>query len=855
MKTGTTLPGIEDPVHTRSLSFYRSFLVMSEPPEFHGRHRVSNPTADKAAESEQELDALEEDNSATAQEGNNTNTSDGFIRYLQEVGRQYQAHLEVLTEEQRRKEMEGVTFRPEISRLAMEKRRQGPVEDRLHDLWRRKNEQQERERKEAERQREKMLKEEQSHPLQLSEAAIELKRRGTHKPIFETTGEWMESHSKKLDQLRDAAIKRECEELQPGPRIKHVAGIEERKRGMSVEDYLLTFHGSARHRRGSGLQTAEDINEIQRDVAGGGGGVDNNATGQPSAARSGRGAVTADVVTRLYNPNFKVPAYDPEFIEHCTFTPKTYSQYRDPLAHLPPHVRVMERSHLRRERDLQRSMSESVLLRDQDGRHINATPSFLNERSKEILRLKKAAERGEDDADADSDDASPGTRLHRDAEKRQERLVVAHQRQQVEEAEAAPFHPHVNPKSEAIAARKLALVGPSSARSSSKKEPPLKGASSHISFDDRLKIWQAQQRQQQSRRDALKHDQLEREMADCTFQPAVVAATSSAKDDEHRTMDGGSSHGDPQSPPTAPAHRRNSTPRKVVVSGTAIATRCSVWSKQRESRIERLKESVSNEERAQCSFAPQVHHEVPLPRTDTPIATGVELHLRRQREARERSQAAASKTALPVWTGKPTVPFDVQLRTDSVARRRVGHGVDGDGGRIRALEPPVTPRSFGAAAAAEGSYDGAFDSSPPRGGGQFAGASFSAGYYGLGSAQTAGAAGLAADGRLVSPAFTPQITGNGAHRPPLLGPAASPQASHHGGLAPPTPPAAGGRAGGGSIRDAVDKAAQVAYVLGNHHRIMRELATQPGGAARYPTGIPPASATYAGGVEFGRAAY
>ena len=281
---------------------------------------------DRGEDGDRAVDGFVEDDDRAAGEASSLRGRSGqaeFLQYLQDIGAQYQRHLASLTEAQRRKEMAGVTFRPEISAEARARpARAGPIEDRLHNLGLRSQELRERERARSEQLRADAQRAEiDATRVPLTALAQEQKMRSA-KSVPEATEEWIERHEQKLERLRDAALKRELAEVQPTPRINHVPGIEARRQGMSVEDYLLTRHEEAR-RAAAHRHDAAPV---------------------ASAAGNTTRVSGTDVVSRLYNPHFKMPAYDPEFVEHCTFAPKTYSQYDDPLAALPPHLRVLERS-------------------------------------------------------------------------------------------------------------------------------------------------------------------------------------------------------------------------------------------------------------------------------------------------------------------------------------------------------------------------------------------------------------------------------------------------------------------------------------------------------------------------------
>ncbi|KPI83811.1 hypothetical protein ABL78_7145 [Leptomonas seymouri] len=107
-----------------------------------------------------------------------------------------------------------------------------------------------------------------------------------------------------------------------------------------------------------------------------------------------------------------------------------------------------------------------------------------------------------------------------------------------------------------------------------------------------------------------------------------------------------------------PPHRRSG------YISMPIEVRTTLWAKQREARLSELREELEASAVEECSFRPHVDPVFPLPRLDAKLATGVEMFVERQAEARRLREEAKE------WW-RPKYACKLALEPSATSKRRL----------------------------------------------------------------------------------------------------------------------------------------------------------------------------------------
>lgn len=511
-----------------------------------------------------------------------------FAQYLQDVGTQYQVHIDKLR--QQRDAEEAARGYPIISSYAAAKTRTEPIEDRLYTLQKKREERIARETEERRKEEAAETKAAMRAAPKVTPHAHAVRREGS---VAEQSERWIAAHKKHLEELHRDALDREMQAVQKGPRVvPHPGAAPERRHGLPVEDYLIEkerarqreMYEKVEQQAQSARATATPkINRTPR----GSTNVSTIHADTPNASTAQRGG---DVVQRLYTPNFRPAAYDAEFVEHCTFKPETNADdhlHDDPeLAKLPPHERILKRHEKLKER------------------HHHECDARSNKPQRHQLELSQgsriiAARQREKDGRSAQD------RLYEEARTRQRHINEARQRIQDERANSPTI---MAPKSRDLNASNPMTNGPGPKAFHERQQRFLRVA------EEKRKKLAAEVAQERT----------EVSSKECTFKPQMARARKQS-----------AREGLGQAPEPELRQRRDAQQRQDFYD------RNQAWLAKRDKTIEAAKQAEEVEEAQKCLFQPVVHHEVPLP-AEPSNATGFESHIARQRAARkERAVAAA----------------------------------------------------------------------------------------------------------------------------------------------------------------------------------------------------------------------
>jgi hypothetical protein len=555
-----------------------------------------------------------------------------FHQYLHSFGAQYAHHRQALLAKHQAEEQETVTAHPVITPFAAGKKRDEKIEERLFRLQEKRMEKRKEAKKEAEEDAQQRLLQETGGYIgkpRISAAAKQLRRDGT---IAESSARWMEEHKKRLATLHEDALKRELAELRPAPRIAASSAAAAVDRGgLTVEEHL-TMLEKQRQRK-----LYEQVEQRERDAR-------KQAHPQLAAyyTRAARSAsasahnTTAEekaqaAAERLYNPHYKLPAYDPEFIERCTFQPRTYSTVNpnDDLMQLPVHERLAKRRERARE-----AMLKSVVAEQRQKAASEGRPQL----SKQSRRL--AAERSVSAADGGSGGGavptadnspshhshprstattatsrfggSPTDRLYGDALKRREdhKHKVA-----VVRAASASRGPTLSKKS-----RELNMMNPDISQATNAFGRPGEGQAVARTFDDRLQLYTRKANEKKRKMEAEeKARDAELMETECTFAPQLdrVREETRAKGKAKASM-------------ADEPHMR----RQPTIAEKDFFKRNQRWMEARDKHLEMAKVAKEEKELAECVFEPAVISETPIPTLSSQVAAGGEDHIRRMQVAR-----------------------------------------------------------------------------------------------------------------------------------------------------------------------------------------------------------------------------
>ena len=394
------------------------------------------------------------------------------ITFLQRAGEQYRRHVDLLREEARRKEKSEMRSKPVICPYErITDRDRGPVEERLHKLWAKKLESEAAMKNQHEERAKAAEGAECTFRPKVTAAAQKLPDRGSQGHISQ---EFLKKHREKIEKLRDEALRKEMEDVAIGSNRSRSAtrshGEEDHRHGLSVEDYLLM---KEKERQRKLYEQAEA----------------QAATGKPRISHRAQNLERpGDVVSRLYDPDYRPVVYDAEMIEHCTFHPRLHSDYDDPLENLPIYDRVIQRQVKHRSRIANEPRSP------------RGKPK-ISDVSQSIIKDLREKER------ESGEDASPGTRLYNQGTKKLKEKEVSRER---DARNKFPYKPQLTEESKKLM----------------RKKPE----GSELDLYER---WQRQEAEKKKRIAALRAEEEAEKLKECTFTPNSAVSPISAANKSH----------------------------------------------------------------------------------------------------------------------------------------------------------------------------------------------------------------------------------------------------------------------------------------------------------------------------------
>lgn len=515
------------------------------------------------------------------------------VDYLQRTGDRYKEHLELLRRQRQEAELSACSFKPVVTKYAEKASRESvlrqneAIEDRLYQLHARKAERLEELRglqSRLELEKEKAL----PFKPQLTAKAAALSRSG---PLCETMERWAEERDARRAQLQEEALRRETAELSGAPRISAYAQTKarlERPADLPVEEYMRLQDEAARQRKYALVERSHSVlpgrpGEETEDGAKGGGSssfIGTRRAFSPNiSVYASRMELQEGVVERLYQPTARGDAsrcYDPELALHCTFRPTISAASRE-LSAVYYHQDPSLAScgvHERLYRSPRHASHRHQACTDEG---CTFAPQ-ISETSKLIVETKRVTE----------EPLSPASRLHQGGRNGSSNSRAKERERGAETEEDASFQPSISKVSEDLWNRQLDVL----ARSGVPRT------------EARAAYW----RQVSERKaEALERErrQLEaRQLEECTFRPKAGR----------------------------PPRRAPGEPRM------AVEDRVLLWDRQRQRRIERLREEVEAEAEAENTFQPEIEPDFPLPRRRGKAIHGAGSFLERQRKAQLRRE-------------------------------------------------------------------------------------------------------------------------------------------------------------------------------------------------------------------------
>eukprot|EP00760_Papus_ankaliazontas_P025813 PhM_4_TR2883/c0_g3_i1/m.44440 len=216
---------------------------------------------------------------------------------------------------------------------------------------------------------------------------------------------------------------------------------------------------------------------------------------------------------------------------------------------------------------------------------------------------------------------------------------------QSQETEELTFTPRINARSRELEEHRMACLS-SNNNNTDNTNTTTTHPSSH-NLEARMNLWEERQKRTHKNLERMKHERLQAELEECTFQPQRKVKS-----------------------PNNSSNNNNNTSTASLEDDLSVAARCTLWQHRKDALLRQRRAVEANLALDECTFTPFVNHDRPVvASTAGHLHEGVDEHVARLRYARsQESLRRAQEQRGTTWSGKTTtttttpVEFNFQQR-------------------------------------------------------------------------------------------------------------------------------------------------------------------------------------------------